>query len=190
MFTFDPKKHIYTLDGVEIPSVTSVLPYNFHGNATDWHKDKGHYVHEMVRLYNLNDLDEDTLDSQLTPYLDAYKKFRENYHGEGIVDVKSGMPQPADELQLAGYSLLVNEGWTEKGGTISIPAYEQILYHPIYQFAGTPDIVTGTKNAYAVYLNDNGTFRMVDHTKDLRRNIQIFLSFLTCHKWRKERGLK
>jgi len=188
-FRYLEKEHFYLLDGIRLPSVTEVLPYNFYGKATDYHKDKGQYVHDMIHLYNLNDLDEENLDLQLKPYLEAYIKFKAEYSGEGICDIKSGSPQPVAELQVAAYTLLAREGLTEIGDKITIPTYEQILYHPIYGFAGCPDIITGTKNVYVVYLQENGKYKMVDHTKDFRRNIQIFLSFLTCHKWRKEKNL-
>jgi len=73
-FTFNPEGHIYKVDGNQWPSVTSVLPYNYKGDNT-YAMQKGTYIHDMCKLYLLNDLDEEYLDDVLKPYLQALKKF-------------------------------------------------------------------------------------------------------------------
>lgn len=77
-FKFDPDKHIYTLDGRAIPSVTQVLPYNYSYHS-EYARQRGIYVHTMIELYNQDNLNEESLDKELQPFLNAYKKFRNDY---------------------------------------------------------------------------------------------------------------
>lgn len=187
-FRFDPETHTYYMDGVAVPSVTQVLPYNFYGNAKEETRLKGEYVHKAVEYYNLGELDEETLDPVLIPYLEAFKTAQASIV-PGIWDIKSGSPQPVNALQLSAYKMLVTEGVTETEERVKAPAFEVRLYHPVYRFAGTVDIVTGLKNIGVIYLQDNGKFKTTDYTKEHRNNLQIFLSFLTVHKWKAERNL-
>lgn len=199
-FTFEPENHIYKLNGVVIPSVTNCLPYNFFGNDTEYSRERGQLVHSCIELYNMNNLDEESLDPVLVPYLDGYKKFiAENGTPKGLWDIKSGSPQPAEELQLAGYALLVREGLTADGKKAE-QTFEVPLYHQIYRFSGTPDIVNVEYSGierdvimpfamHCLYLSAEGKYKMSkDYSKDYRRNREIFLSFLTVFKWRAEHG--
>jgi len=201
-FEFRESDHVYLCDGVQIPSVTSVLPYNFFGNDTEYIRDRGSLIHKMVYLYNMKNLDEESLDPVLAPYFEGYKKFiSENGQPKGLWDIKSGSPQPAEELQLTGYALLIREGITNNCKKAEW-TFEEPLYHPLYRFAGTPDIVnvqySGIErdvimpfSMHCLYLDNAGGYKLSkDYSKDYRKNREIFLSFLTCHKWLTERRLK
>ncbi len=194
MFEFNPDTHTYTLDGVQIPSVTQVLPYEFFDDKPD-RKDVGQAIHRLAYLHNIGKSDIDIMtDNELVGwfaeednfmgYLDANKKFRKDHELEGIYDYKRN-PYPATAIQLAGYHLLANEGLCDCEGGM----YEEKMYHPQYKFAGTVDIIAGHEEVFAVYLKDNGTYKLENHTKNLRKNKSIFLSFLTCHRWRKENNI-
>lgn len=201
MNRFDKENHKYYMDEKEVPGVTSTLPHYYGGNATEYHRDKGSKMHEMLYLYNMKNLDEQTLDPVLVPYLEGYKEFVEhNGTPKGIVDFKSGAPQAADELQLTGYALLVREGKCS-GGKKAEWTFEEPLYHPTYRFAGTPDIVNVEYSGierdiirpfpmHCLYLDKDGGYKLSkDFSKDYLKNRSIFLSFLTVFFWKKERGL-
>jgi len=193
-FTFDEDTHTYTLDGVVLPSITQVLPYEIYDNLPDC-RERGKAVHRMVYLVNTGKTDIEIMcDSELIAwfqndkfenYLMAYRDFRTKHELQGVYDVKAGSPHPATPLQLAAQKMLVKETILD----LELPAFEKPLYHVQYKFAGTPDIVTNVDRVYALYLKDNGKFKLEDHTKDLRKNTQIFLSYLTVHKHRKENNL-
>jgi len=194
-FEFIEKGHIYKLNGTVIPSCTSVLPYFYHGNNEDA-MTKGSYVHQMIELEAKGILDEETLHPDLKPYLEAYRLFRKQHELHGIYDIKSGSPHPCVELQLAGYSLLVNENGDKfEGDLLQAPVFEQRLYSPIYRFAGTPDIVALESipclnlKLYAVYLKSTGKYSLEKVRGNLRHNQQMFLAFLQTHKWRLSHGL-
>jgi len=161
--------------------------------------EKGRYVHEMCRLYLLNDLDEENLDPTLVPYLDALKKFLHDSNGMGIIgvfDIKSGSPHPCVELQIPAYIELVNNGIPmyrdECHLILGVPSYCELpFYHSTYAYAGTPDIVIGTKphrEGHALYLKDNGKYSL-QTVKDIRKNFETFLCFLRAERWKREKGL-
>ena len=113
-----------------------------------------------------------------------------------IFDFKTGSPHPASELQLAAYSMLVKEGIGEDGKKFmdreNKNAFEVRLYHPIWQFAGTIDMVIddgkNTVEAFALYLKDNGKYSL-SPVKDIRKNLEMFLQFLNTEKWKRQKGL-
>ena len=80
VITFEPETHTYTVNGRPAVSVTTALSV-----LEDWSRVDpdllaragafGTAVHTMTELYDLDDLDEDTLDPALAPYLDGYQKF-------------------------------------------------------------------------------------------------------------------
>lgn len=203
MFTFEKETHKYFYvdnsgNDIETPSVTSVLPYNFFGNDTEYNRVRGSYVHEMIHLYNKNILNEEALDPILARYLSAYKKFlKENGEPKGLWDIKTGVSQPVEEIQLAGYSMLVREGVTADGKRAEL-IYEKPLFHPIYLFGGTPDIVNVQWledkilpfQMRCLFLNEEGGYKISqDYSKNYRKNKDIFLSFLTIYNWKKEKGV-
>ena len=197
MYFFDSATHTYTDDaGIVYPGVTSCLPKN------DFAKDKqaaerGTAVHRMIELYAQDDLDEDSIipaedQLDLRPYLDAYKSFRAQHKDAvGICDIKTGAPMPITVLQLAGYVKLYLEGETEDCLKPPYLGYEVKLFHPIYKYAGTIDIieVEDTKRfpVHELQLRPDGTYRLShDYWKDLRMNEGYFMSFMVAHRWQQK----
>jgi len=192
-FEFQSNGHKYLIDGNQWLSVTQALPYNYRGDNTIAMK-KGRYVHDMCRLYLLDDLDEESLSPILVPYLDALKKFLHDSKGmgiEGLFDIKSGSPHPCVELQIAAYIELVNQWQVWIKTECEMPLLETPFYHPTYQYAGTPDIISGdlpVREGYALYLKDNGKYSL-SPVKDIRKNLETFLCFLRAEKWKHQKGL-
>lgn len=192
-FRFNAETHTYYLDGKVIPSVTQVLPYNYDPENTE-PMERGTAVHRMCYLNNIGKSDREImLDPELMPwfqennflvYVEANKKFRKECELSGCYDYKTGSPYPSTKLQMAGYDLLRTEGVMSLD--VKHENYEVMLYHPHYKFAGTLDILMPGKGSSAVYLKSNGTYKLENYTKNLRKNRQIFLSFLTVYKWRLE----
>jgi len=179
---FDPSTHTYTLDGKVLPSVTQILQgvglINFNGIDPGILKkaaDFGTAVHQATALDDLGDLDEESLDPALKPYLEAWRGFRgpmkfdaieqplchPDYGFAGtpdrvkwntIYDIKTGTTvYPSTGIQLAGYSIL----------------------------AGIP-----TARRLAVQLKADGTYQ-VHEFKD-RKDREIFLACLSVYKWREK----
>ena len=182
---FDAASHTYTLEGRQLPSVTTILQAEGFIDATwftEYGRDRGTKVHQAVEFYDAGDLDEDSLDPVLKPYLAAWKRFKEEAHVtieasevrlasevygfagtidkvaaignvKAILDIKSGQVQPWTGLQLAAYHILLNE-----------PA----------------------RKRYAVQLNNDGSYRL--HEFKDRSDRAVFLAALTVHQWKRREG--
>lgn len=138
--------HIYidTDTGKHYPSVTTILSdLGFYGNASQYFTEessqRGKFVHQLVNLHLNDNLNEESLDPQLKPYLNSWIKFKsdsgfvmvssETYlindvYGFGgtydllglindelsLIDIKTGsVNKKATALQLAGYEILIGK---------------------------------------------------------------------------------
>jgi len=83
--SFDEEHHIFTVGGEIIPSVTSIIrkagltPDWSQIDNIEWYAQRGQYIHRATELWEQGALDEDTVDDEIRPYLDAYKSFRDDY---------------------------------------------------------------------------------------------------------------
>jgi len=143
MITFREKDHTYWDGTINYPSVTTILQEMGFVDSTwfdEYSRTRGTYVHKAVELYNKGELLEDDLDERLAPYLDAWRRFKQNsdivilnselqvhsdifrYAGtldiectmngkEAIIDLKSGIVAPVTALQLAAYVMARYENY-------------------------------------------------------------------------------
>ena len=81
MLTFDPQTHEYRHCGRLLPSVTQIIGHYLNTYACvnqaqlDHAAAFGRAVHSMCAMHLKDTLDMDTLDMQLIPYLNGFKKF-------------------------------------------------------------------------------------------------------------------
>ncbi|MHB1692594.1 MAG: hypothetical protein ACYCUW_01745 [bacterium] len=138
---FNEEKHIYSYGGKVLPSVTTVIKEVLNIEYPDYavyHATRGTYVHKAVELYLRNNLDFDSLDENVKPYLDSFIKFQEkakivpvlleerfadkNITFAGTVDIvakingkiclfdiKTGQKQDSYKAQMAGYKRLLSD---------------------------------------------------------------------------------
>jgi len=75
---FEPSGHTYTYNGQTLPSITGILKAEGFIDTQwydNWSRDRGSYVH-LACHYDINgELDEETLDEEIRPYLAAFRKF-------------------------------------------------------------------------------------------------------------------
>lgn len=83
---FDEKTHIYKINGTKCVSVTQLLGdmgFNDYSHIPAHILDKarirGTYVHKAIELHLKGILNEDTLDQQIVPYLNGFKKFQREH---------------------------------------------------------------------------------------------------------------
>ena len=141
---FKEDTHQYFVDGKEYPSVTTILEsltdYSFvNKELLDRAARFGTAVHKATELYDNNELDFDTLDPNLLPYVEAWDMFLHQYKPEilsveqrvasmygyagtldryaiingkrTIIDIKSGTVVPKyTGLQLSAYGQAITEG--------------------------------------------------------------------------------
>ena len=78
--TFDEDRHEYRVRGVIVPSVTQVLAplSSFDGvpaQVLEAKRDLGQRVHLACQLHDEDDLDEASVEPDVAPYLEAYRRF-------------------------------------------------------------------------------------------------------------------
>ena len=76
---FSPDNHSYTHEGIVYPSVTQILQAEGFIN-TDWYddysRDRGSLVHLTTHYDDTEELDEESVDDVIWPYLKAWRKFK------------------------------------------------------------------------------------------------------------------
>lgn len=138
VFRFEKESHKYFFGDQELPSVTRVL-IGAGLIDTQWYTEvgraRGSAIHIACQFDDEGDLDEETLDPAVAPYLEAWRAFRKDtgfepteteqpsfdairgYAGtpdrigrrgnkKSVVDIKSGGKHPAYQIQLAAYANL------------------------------------------------------------------------------------
>jgi hypothetical protein len=193
-YFYNDEIHRYSdADGNIYPGVTSPLPKN--DFAMDPYSAlRGQAVHKVVELHEKGSLDVDSLTPEtgqldLRPYYEAYLSFRNHHHDPiGLTDIKTGVANPTTILQLGGYNKLYREGETIDGEKPPYLGYEVKLFHPIYRYAGTADIIEIEGPIYPVhvlYLRPDGTFRLSDDfRKEMKSAEAYFMSFMTSYQWK------
>ena len=187
--TFDEASHLYKLDGKEIPSVTQILQgaglvdYSMLDEATrNFAMGRGSAVHLATELYDQNDLDMDSLDPCLLPYLSAWQQFRKDTGFkpniiEGVV--ANILYEYAGTFDRTGFlnnqriiiDIKSNDipWWT----ALQLAAYEKCL----------PDYYA----RYAIALRKDGTYRLKPFRNPL--DWENFVAALRVYEMRKEHKL-
>ena len=113
-----------------------------------------------------------------------------------VIDAKLGVPAKWQKLQIAAYVELVQYGVDENG----IPfmqrknktAFEVRLFHPIYNFAGTVDIIIDDGKpeitGHILYLRDNETYKLEVVNKLYQRKKE-FLTLTSAYHIRRNYGI-
>jgi hypothetical protein len=103
---FDEATHTYTLDGVELPSVTHIIRYlavdkanNADPNMALIARERGSAVHEATVMYDYSGEIPDDFPVEYAPYLEAYVQFVRDYK-PGWIDIEHVMG--SSELGYAG----------------------------------------------------------------------------------------
>ena len=180
MFRFDPDTHRYTLGDLELDSVTGILTAEGFIDTRfydEWSRTRGSYVHEATHLYDRGELDEDALDPQLVPYLEAYKKFLKE---TGAEILESEIPYYHPEYLYAGRpdkkALLFGTETTIEIKSGNIEPWARIQ-------AASYMLLNGTKKACGLQLKPDGSYKL--HEFKDRKDIHLWLSILAVHNWKK-----
>jgi len=181
---FDEATHRYTLDGRRLVSVTECLKLvDDRWKMDPYYLQRGRFIHLACELYDRDELDEDTVDPQILPRLEAWKKFRADtgfvpdrieekfYHPVYLYAFKFDVHGP-----LNGSDVMIDRK--------SSPYRTDVLQGAAYCAgleAQTPPI--SCKKAFDIYLKENGTYKL-EPIPYLRNNFQTFLAVLTAYRWR------
>jgi hypothetical protein len=191
VLVFDEAKHEYTKEGRRLPSVTQVLAplidYSMvPKDVLERAQQLGTAVHRMTELYDNDDLDEESLSDELSPYLSGWKLFRSEAKFVPVT-VERRLSHPT--LGYAGTSDRTGE---VKGRLAVVDIKKMMTLGPVigaqlaaYQELHRKDGLE-VADRYALGLRPDGSYRLQPYRDPL--DWQCFLSCLTLHNWRLKNG--
>lgn len=181
MLHFDEATHTYTFNSRPVPSVTQVLQAEQFVDVTwftEHGRDRGKKAHLAIHLYDMGDLDEDSLDPALAPYLDAWKKFKQD-SGFKIYESESayyhpflqyaGTPDKYGELNGKAALIDIKTGAVQEWVRIQLSAYAELISN-------------GPLSRFSIQLKDDGSYRLTEY-KD-RSDRGIWMAALSCYQWK------
>lgn len=188
---FDPVEHAYTVAGRRVPSVTQVLAplidySKVPPDTLERARQLGSAVHRMTELYDLDDLDMDSLSDELRPYLTAWMKFRAD---TGFVPetIEKRLHHPA-----LGFAGTPDRSGLINGKRSVIDIKKMLTLGPVIgiQLAAYSELFskngTTIEARYGLGLRADGTYRLVPYTD--KGDWPVFLSLLTLRNWKEKNG--
>lgn len=200
-FTFDPQTHTYFLDGAQIPGTTDVLKemrivdYSFINQDTLQRAAKfGTAAHRATELSDQGVLDLESLSPPLVPYLEAWKKFREDFgFMPELIEYRSFHPLHKYGFTLDRIGKFLKS--THKGRRATVDIKTGII---LPGFAIQTAAYEGGYNAnyprkksdlrMTVRLKDDGTYQIEVHEN--KSDFSTFLSCLQLYRYRKHHNIK
>lgn len=189
---FDPETHTIRCNGSRIWTVTQILKSAGLINPEKYGqggKERGTAGHMGCQFLDEGDLDWDSLDPVVRPYVESYRLWREATDYEWVAIEK---PMVDDELQYAGIPDRVNPafvmdlktGGVEPWHSIQISAYVALAEKPPFTAPGYQ------MEGLLLYLDrDGGTAIERWFTKrQIRWGNSVFQAALTVHNWKRRNG--
>lgn len=187
LLTFDAERHEYRFLGAVVPGVTQVLQplvdfSRVSRDVLEAKRDLGSRVHYACQLADENDLDEDSVEADVEPYLAAWRLFlRES----GAVVVQNEMRVFDPMLQFAGtldnVLLLDGKRWlVDKKTSISVPLAAGPQTAAYARALGDLSVT----HRAAVRLRPDGTYRFDALTDP--DDWSAFMACLTLHRFKEK----
>lgn len=191
--TFDPIDHIYCVDGVQVPNVTSILEdvgitdfSHVPGDVLEHAQKRGTAVHHAAHLFDLGKLNEDSLGEEIRPYLEAWKKFKRE---TGVMLLECETLVYSEKYRFAGtldrvailygaVGILDIKSGDDSGAAIQTAGYE-IAYNE------GKKVKDKTKKRWTVRLNRDGNYKVVTLTD--MRDKSVFLGALSVYNYKRIR---
>jgi len=183
-FHFDDKNHIYTLNGRQLPSVTTMLKdVGFIDDRyfNEYAAKRGTYVHKATALWDKGNLDESSLDIKLNGYLNGYKLFRKEFKVEWthietpfyneIFDI-AGIPDRVGEHIIVD----IKTGETPPNLAAATPVHWHRIQTALYCILIGHDFRT---RRFGLYLKSSGSYKLVPFTD--RKDFEIAHAVITVY---------
>jgi hypothetical protein len=198
--SFDAAKHIYTVNGRVLPSVTQILKVagltddwdNWRSQAREAAMRRGRIVHAACHYLDENALDWESVKPEYQPYVRAWQRFREDVRDFVIQDIEKPVASP-DFLYAGmmdrngvigtGKQFVVVDIKTSSSKTV--PEWTR-LQTVAYAVADKPDRVCLRA---AVVLGPDGTYRWHEYPQQTwREDFADFLAACRVARWRAEQA--
>lgn len=179
---FDETEHKYFFDGVEIPSVTTILKDEGFIDPTyydEYSRTRGKYVHKACALWDRNVLDLETLDPIIKSYLGGWTAFLKDSKFK-IIDIEKRI-EPLGGLGFAGTPDRI--GWLNGDlAVIDIKTGKPEQWTAL-QLAGYEILRGDSLKRVAVQLTVEGKYKTYRYTD--RTDRAVFMAALAVHNWKK-----
>lgn len=177
---FDEEKHLYSVEGKRLISVTQALSLVDDRIFRDkYYLERGRIVHLITELYDKNELDESSVDPEVEGYFTAYKRFlletgfvvRLIEHR--MADLKWQFAGTLDrEGAMQNYGAIVD---LKTGSPSRVDHLQGSAYHHLY---GSP-----AHKVFDLYLHEDGTYKLVEVPKP-RILFPTFCAVLTAYRFK------
>lgn len=185
--TLEEATHTYRLRGEVVPSVTQILRplSNFDGiplHVLEAKADLGRRVHYACQLDDENDLDEDSVEAEVEPYLEAWRLFlRESGAVVQLNEQQVAEPTYRFAGTLDNVVALQGHRWVvDKKTCFSVPAAAGPQTAAYLRALGDPAVT----HRAAVRLRPDGTYRFDPFSG--ADDWSVFLSCLTLHRFKEK----
>lgn len=182
---FDKEKHVYYVDGQKVPGVSEILRglglSKEYGGVSPFYAERGTAVHKAIEYLLAGELDEDTLDPLLVPYINGFKAWWKDR-------VFPSLPPPTEvrlysrRLNYAGtvdLLTLPDEIWDYKCSKDPDPAFE--LQGLLYE-----NLVLENFGVTAVFrvlqLPGENNFKVLENSESL--NVPLLESIMSLWRWK------
>ena len=185
--------HQYFIDGVEVPSVTTVLKSagiiddRFYTEAG---RERGTAVHLACQLLDEDDLDWDSVGEEISGYLKAYQAFKKDSGfkplkiEEGVYNRSYQYAGRYDRLgEIDGKIVLmdIKTGAIPKWVALQLTGYEIAINESIH--------TNPVQELFALQLRENGSYTL-KAVESGREKQEVFLSAVRLYHWKKNNGVK
>lgn len=169
--TFEHEEHVYRFNGGRVPSVTQLLEplINYEGvpNGILQHAaDRGTAVHLATEFWDDGDLDDDSIDPEVLPYVQAWQRFRDE---SGFVVERSEVRVYSARHRFAGtfdcLGILRGRRAIVEKKTTAVLHPATAIQVSAYLKAYNEHVAPGQRirEAYSVHLRRDGTYRLDQH---------------------------
>lgn len=198
MISFDEATHTYTVDGVIVPNVTSIMRgivdySNIPRHILDEASERGTYVHKCCEMFLWGTLDESSVEPGYMPYLDAFKLFLGDTYFivEHIEErVYHRKLKYAGTVDMIGIFPPIRTNGNSKRALIDIKTTFKLMkstgpqtaaYKDAWESAGNDEI----DHRYGLQLKKDGTYNLAPMKSPIDMN--IFRSCLAIHNYMMEK---
>ena len=194
--------HTYWWGDRRLPSVTQVLQSAGLVDTTFFNEEaavRGTYVHRAAELLDGGNLDEETIDPVVAPYLEAYQKFLKMYGPKWsaietrLADPDTGFAGTVDRVGTLGvgksrklYVVDLKSGSPAPFHAIQIAWYSALVVRDRIKKGISPSHAVKV-GRLAVYLTKKGSFTVKEYT-DVKDKL-IFQSALNLTAFKESHGL-
>jgi hypothetical protein len=173
-------RYIDTDTGRVYPSVTQTIRdagLMGYMPEDDWYLERGTAVHAATALWDRGELDEDTVDPAVAPYLDAWKRYR--------ADMRD--PDIGLMIEQIVYDPIVGYAGTMDRAGIDIKTGTSCPWHIVQCAAYHYACPIRPPQWQSVYLSDDGKYKVqVYKPSELFAAFKIFSAALQLNQWRKD----